>query len=386
MEKLTPRDLREILVKLQEASLDAVVVGGQAVNLWAFKYYENAPALKELLPFASEDLDFYGGKLEVLTCRDTLQGKATLNQDFDPSPNSGVVIVNYQERSLRIDFLASVYGLNDAEITSTALPFSGREPLTGVKIKVLHPLLCLEGKLKCLRGLPQQGRQDLKHVKMSLICVGELLKDFCQRQEPRSGLKLIERVLKDALTEDGLSAWYHHQVEIESAIPLDVLSKLTDDKWQKFCEIRLPKAIEQISVKRNHYLEVMDRIVARVQNQELKSPITSQRLVETTVGDEQASSFAKLVVESALNILDTLKSDVYVNDNYRLARQGEILIVVARDGRGEIARSVNGVATGAALLKDSAEIERLSKAMQSPEIQRQNQQQLQPQQKIDLEK
>ncbi len=85
--KLTPRDLREVLIKLQEARLDAVVVGGQAVNLWAFKYCEDAPTLKEFLPFASEDLDFYGGKLEVLTCRDALRGKATLNQDFAPSPS-----------------------------------------------------------------------------------------------------------------------------------------------------------------------------------------------------------------------------------------------------------------------------------------------------------
>ncbi len=92
MEKLTPRDLRELFVELQEAGLEAVVVGGQAVNLWAFQYCEDAPTLKELLPFASKDLDFYGGKLEVLAYRDALRGKAILNQDFDPSPNSGVVM------------------------------------------------------------------------------------------------------------------------------------------------------------------------------------------------------------------------------------------------------------------------------------------------------
>lgn len=142
--KLTPEDLREIFVKLQTAELDAVVVGGQAVNLWASKYYERSPKLKELLPFASEDLDFYGGKVEVMTCKDVLQGRAKLNRDFDPSPNSGIVMVSRQDRELRIDFLASVYGLNDAEITGTALTFSGQDKLAGINIKVLHPILCLE--------------------------------------------------------------------------------------------------------------------------------------------------------------------------------------------------------------------------------------------------
>ncbi|PSB43221.1 hypothetical protein C7B80_24880 [Cyanosarcina cf. burmensis CCALA 770] len=54
--KLTPEDLRSIFLDLQSASLDAVVVGGQAVNLWATKYCDRSPQLKELLPFASEDL------------------------------------------------------------------------------------------------------------------------------------------------------------------------------------------------------------------------------------------------------------------------------------------------------------------------------------------
>ncbi len=85
-QKLTPEDLRDIFIKLQTANLDAVAVGGQAVNLWASKYCARSPSLIQMLPFASEDLDFYGGRIEVITCKDVLQGKAKLNQDFDLSP------------------------------------------------------------------------------------------------------------------------------------------------------------------------------------------------------------------------------------------------------------------------------------------------------------
>jgi len=205
---LTPLDLHDVFVTLQTIGLDAIVVGGQAVNLWAYQYQQKCPNLQEFLPFASEDLDFYGGRVEAIACNDALKGRVTLNKDFDPSPNSGVVIVNRQDSLLRIDFLATVYGLNDAEISGTALTFVGEGDLRGLNLKVLHPVLCLEGKLKCLRGLPQFGRQDLKHVKMSILCLNEFIKDISAYQESRPVLKLVGRVLDSALREDGLSAWY----------------------------------------------------------------------------------------------------------------------------------------------------------------------------------
>jgi hypothetical protein len=262
MENLTPFDLKEVFVRLQMAGLEAIVVGGQAVNLWAYQYRDRSPALLALQPFASEDLDFYGGKVEALTCRDALQGKVRLNEDFDPSPNAGVVLMQRGERVLRIDFLASVYGLNDSEITGTAITFSGRETLTGIDIKVLNPILCLEGKLKCLRHLPQQGRQDLKHVKIAMLCVKEFLKDLCSESEPRIGLKLVERVLANATREDGLSAWYRHQIHVESAVPLETLAQFTDEKWRSFNDLRVPQVTEQIAAKRQHYERVMAQIAA----------------------------------------------------------------------------------------------------------------------------
>jgi hypothetical protein len=111
MEKLTPEDLQEILISLHRANLEAVVVGGQVVNLWAYQYCEKTQALKEFLPFASEDLDFYGGKVEAMLCHQVLGGQVRLNQDFDPSPNAGLVLLKRGEAKLRIDFLASVFGL-----------------------------------------------------------------------------------------------------------------------------------------------------------------------------------------------------------------------------------------------------------------------------------
>lgn len=263
MEKISPEDLLQIFLDLQEAELDAVIVGGQAVNLWANHYSDRAPELAAYLPFASEDLDYYGGRVEAVTCHDALGGTLFLNRDFDPSPNAGLVLVDREVGQLRIDFLASIFGLNDAEIVGTAQPFVGKGKLLGMQAKVLHPLLCLEGKLSCLRGLPQSDRQDLKHVSISIYCVRELLRSVCANDHPRPGLKLTERVLEDALREDALSTWFRYGVHVESAVPIDTIQQFSDERWQRFLKIRYPQRLEQIQAKRSRYGQIMERIEAR---------------------------------------------------------------------------------------------------------------------------
>jgi hypothetical protein len=259
MAKLTPEDLRDILIELQGAGLDAVIVGGQAVNLWAIQYSQQSPLMQKLQPFASEDLDFYGGKLEAVICHDALGGDINLNEDFDPSPNAGVVLVKRNDGNLRIDILASVYGLNDAEITATARTFRGKGKLEGLNLKVLHPVLCLEGKLRCLRGLPQGGRQDLKHVKMSMLAVHCLLHELCQQSDPRPALKIIERVLSGGLREDGLQVWSRHQLFLESCLPFDIIKSSQHEQFQQFTQIRLPQILGQVSDKRQRYWRLMSR-------------------------------------------------------------------------------------------------------------------------------
>jgi hypothetical protein len=265
MEKLTPAQLKEILLRLQEISLDVVVVGGQAVNLWATRYYQQCPQLEQYLPFASEDLDFYGGKLEAIQCSTALGGRATLNENFDPSPNTGVVLVPFKNKQLRIDFLGSVFGLSDSEISDTALNIEGRDELSGVRLKVLHPLLCLEGKLRALNSLPQSGRQDLKHAQMSVICLNAYLQEVLVAEDPRNSLKLVERIFRVAMNEDGLNAWHQFGIDLFSSIPIDEIRKLSSPKWQNFCLLRLPIATEQINRRREQYQNLMERVnVAKI--------------------------------------------------------------------------------------------------------------------------
>jgi hypothetical protein len=255
----TPDALKTILQMLQQAQVELVVVGGQAINLWAKQYHQPSPEWEVLLPYASVDLDFYGSRIEVVQCGEALQGQVTLARDFDPSPNAGVVIVDYQGYPLRIDILASVYGLADAEVSSTALRFVGSESLAGLELRVLHPLLCLEGKLKCLRGLDQSTRQDEKHVRLAVLILHAFLTQQLANQSSRSVLNLVERIVDNTWTDAGLNAWYRYGIEIEAAIPLTTIRASEDSRWQSFYSIRWTQIYDRLTMRRSQYQQLMGR-------------------------------------------------------------------------------------------------------------------------------
>jgi hypothetical protein len=159
---VSPYDLADIFRLLHSQGVNPIIVGGQAVNLWGLAYHRpGEPAWDALLPYASMDLDYFGSKVEVFLCEQALRmfgAVAVLSEPFSNSPQSGVVILQLPNpnRSFRIDILGSVFGLSDGEVASTALVWNGIGPLAGVDLKVLHPLLCLEGKLRNLYTLPQE--------------------------------------------------------------------------------------------------------------------------------------------------------------------------------------------------------------------------------------
>ncbi|MGG6268178.1 hypothetical protein ACQ4M3_33245 [Leptolyngbya sp. AN03gr2] len=259
MSPLTPDALKTVLQQLQQAEINLVIVGGQAINLWAMQYYQPTSEWDELQPFASMDLDLFGGRLEAVQCSEVLSGTLTLAKNFDPSPNAGVVMLNWQDRPFRINVLSSVYGLNDTEIVNTALPFLGTDALSGVQLKVLHPLLCLESKLKCLRGLDQTARQDEKHVRLAVLILRAFLTSQLASQPTRSLLNAIERIADNIWTDAGLNAWYQYGIEIESAIPIEEIQPQQTPQWQAFTSIRWAQITDRATTKRSQYEQLMRR-------------------------------------------------------------------------------------------------------------------------------
>jgi hypothetical protein len=251
--RLEPGEIRDLLVRLSEETPNLILVGGQAVNFWSVRYYEDNEQWNALRPFTSEDIDFLGSRQDVQSIGTVLEGEVFLNRSFDASPQAGFVLVKHKGKQLRIDVLANVFGINEQEIAAWAIEFIGTQELEGVRLKVIDPLRALESKLECLFGLPQEGRQDLKHTHLCVKVLDAFLRENCQVIPDRVLLDIIERVFKVAAKENGLRAWRQYGIEIEQGIPLNMLETSELEKIQRFNEIRKPQLIEHLKLKRQRH-------------------------------------------------------------------------------------------------------------------------------------
>lgn len=262
MIKKSPEEIQSILSKIP-TDLETILVGGQAINLWATAYLDRIPELQNYLPFSSEDLDFIGGKVEAVEFQEHLGGDLSFPQNFSPSPNTAVLTTKIGQENLRVDFLSNVFGLDTEQVANSAITFKSLK-LPDVKIKVLNPILCVAGKLKSYTGLPQFGRQDKKHLQIAILIAREYIKEICLAKEARAGLKLIERTVKIAKSEAGLKVWQEDKIDISRSIPTEALDSFQGEQWHKFREIRLPQLLNEIVAKRLKYKEIVeDRIVRR---------------------------------------------------------------------------------------------------------------------------
>jgi len=254
MEQFSPQDLAEVFRALQAAGWDAVLVGGQAVNIWACHFERDVPAWRQLRPYTSRDLDYHGGLAEARLAMRVLHAEGQLNTGSDPSPNAGVLKVSLADgRSLLVDILTGVFGLSAAEVQRTAVAWSGSGELGGLSLRVIHPLLLLEGKAASLRGLPQAGRQDARHLRIMALVLRRWFE--AQLQDPRVVLRAVERLAACTSSPDGLHA-FAQDIDLTDALPLDEMRDAHG--FAAFFEKRLPQLQAGIARKRERHLQALE--------------------------------------------------------------------------------------------------------------------------------
>jgi hypothetical protein len=244
-------DLRGIFERLGAENWHAILIGGQAVNLWTMRFAGQVEALGSYRPFTSRDLDFYGGRVEAKRMIEILQASGKLNDGSDPSPNAAVLQVRLSAgRTLVIDILTGAYGVSSSELIRTSVAWVPTESGLACEVHVIHPLLLLESKLACLRSLSQHGRQDEKHLRMMMSVIHGWLAE--QSNQPRSAFKAIERIVAQMLTPDGLNA-YVKGLDLWAAIPL--INWKSNPLFEVFFQRRLPQLQREVEERRSQYRE-----------------------------------------------------------------------------------------------------------------------------------
>lgn len=128
------------------------VVGGQATNLWAWYYRGRSPELQFDEPLTSLDIDYFGS-FRVAQDFAAAIGGQVIKPDTETmnSPNTAIVLTEYEGKRLLIDFLNGILGVKLKELETGVALMLVEADLEGephqVEIAVLHPVLCLRSRV-----------------------------------------------------------------------------------------------------------------------------------------------------------------------------------------------------------------------------------------------
>jgi len=173
-ELLAPGDVISILRALADA--EVVLIGGQALNVWCERFARSDAQLSAFGPFTSRDVDIQADRRAVEVVARRLSTKAVWPEDFDAT-NTGYFVVRLGDIQVVVNALVSPYGVSREDAFDTAIPVA----FDAVKIRVLHPVLCMESRFANVAGLGRTRPRDLQQARASVVCVrsflGEILDD-----------------------------------------------------------------------------------------------------------------------------------------------------------------------------------------------------------------
>lgn len=234
-----PRPLSDF-ASLLATKEPVLLVGGQAVNLWAL-YYESRTI--ELAPFVSRDVDVLGDR-ETLKALGVVAGTKPQFFPLRPPTNEvGVVIAkDPQGRPLLVEVLRYVHGVTNEELLEPAYTVA----VGGAFVRVPGPIALLQAKIANFAELTQAGRQDGRHVLILARLMPAYLGDvqrsvIADRIEERKFLEYLERLLAIVTGERAQKVWGELRLD-----PRPLFAGLGDKrlpKLQSFLEKRLPRKL-----------------------------------------------------------------------------------------------------------------------------------------------
>jgi hypothetical protein len=224
----------------KEGEEPPIVVGGHAVNLWS-EYYL-ARDVKELLgylPFTSKDLDLVGSAGLLDRLHQTHKGK--LSRSEPRSPVIGRIDVERDGGGfLRVEVLHTVKGLDAQDLGKTMEVDVGQ-----VAARVLMPHLVLKAKIENSESIPQDGRNDVKHVHMMILCVRAFIREFAGyvgegRASERALINVLEETLVISTSRQAIRASELWGFDFADLWPVDSLTGLGEGKVSRWLAHRFP--------------------------------------------------------------------------------------------------------------------------------------------------
>lgn len=179
-----------------------MLVGGQAVNLWALHYYDQT---KDLAPFVSRDIDLLGDKVTLAEVARLANARPQYFPLRPPSNEVGVVVArDAHGQPLLIEVLRYLHGVSEKELSEPAYTFEIGES----KVLVPGPVALLKAKIANVADIDQVGRQDLRHVRILYRLLPNYWREMCEaartgKIKERSLIRCLEATLKTIQSRKG---------------------------------------------------------------------------------------------------------------------------------------------------------------------------------------
>ncbi len=225
-----------------------LIVGGQAVNLWAELYSSTEGDLRSFEPFTSKDADIHGNRelAEVLHRRTGWTCKF-----FDEPRQSAVALLAKpaasDDSALVVEVLRTVYGINADDLSRNLV----REMRPGENYRLPDPFVLLKAKLANVAHLSSEKRpQDLKHARMLLpISRAYLLEMHSAIGRPdmteRNFLGAIAYATDVIRSSDARIVTQRHGLDLGSIFPRS-LAASPHEKVQRFAVQQLPRLLSSL--------------------------------------------------------------------------------------------------------------------------------------------
>jgi hypothetical protein len=242
---MTDKPLTEVhdYEQIIQATIDGkkpLVVGGQAVNIWALNYESQIAAdLVHYRPFMSKDIDLYGSRDMLDALHRQFGGTKEVPPHRTGTVMAGFLDVELNGKLRRVEVLWSVRGLNQKDLAESY-------PVTidNISAEVLAPHKLLKAKISNAAGIDQDGRNDVKHVKMMVHCHRCFLGEFVRLSDDgqiseRAAINMLEETRDIIGSSDALKVSQKWHIDLSQVWPQETLKQSPSAKIQNFVKFRL---------------------------------------------------------------------------------------------------------------------------------------------------
>ena len=256
------RDISKVLESLPDDN-DTILIGGQALNIWAEYYAQQDASLNTYSPFFSHDIDLLGDRDTAAAMHEIWKGEIRVPDMDTHTPMSANLRFNLEDgRSINIDFLEIMIGVDNYHIRKDAQKARNRDMQRSVL--VLHPAHCLASRIHNSYGILNRraGQPDSRSAERTRLAVKVLnlaLSDLFRTQNKeahREAYRFIEYTASLAVEDPSKRAYYLDNIDVLGAIPTDPNLGMTE----VFLNERYPRIRSYVARKREIYSRHFEKI------------------------------------------------------------------------------------------------------------------------------